>query len=103
MGIVQRVFAQIQDSIIKNVIVADDYELANMLARMTYGNDAIAVEITDIPARIGDKYYEGNFWRVNEDKTETRIEAKPSAEAELEALRAQVLYMSMLQEVNVHE
>ena len=42
--VVHQVFAHILDTKIKNVIVCDNYESANQLARSTYGHTAIGVE-----------------------------------------------------------
>lgn len=101
--VAQRVFAEIIEEVIRNVMVCEEYEMANWLARATYGQDAIAVEITDIPARIGDKYKNGCFYKVNDDGSETIINPIPSAEIQLEALKAQMLYLSMKTGVNIHE
>ena len=59
---VKQTFAIIQGETIKNDIVCDNYELANQLARDTYGEDAIAVESTQYPISIGDKYINGLFY-----------------------------------------
>lgn len=50
-----QIFAQIYDTAIKNIIVCDNYELANQLARMIYGDSASAWECTQYPVSIGDK------------------------------------------------
>jgi hypothetical protein len=94
--VVQRVFAHIANGIVKNIIVADSYELANMLARFTYGDEAIAVEVTNIPAGKGDKYYEGYFTRINEDGTETKLDPVPSAEKQISELERKMKYMMMM-------
>jgi hypothetical protein len=60
--IVNRIFAQILDNYIKNIIVCDNYELANQLARMAYGDNAVAYECTQYPVSIGDKYIDGVFY-----------------------------------------
>lgn len=101
--VAQRVFAEISMEVIRNVMVCEEYELANRLARATYGNDAFAVEITDVPARIGDKYQNGYFYRVNDEGGETRILPIPSTEIQLEELRAQMLYLGMKAGVNMYE
>ena len=68
--IVHQVFAQIFDEEIKNIIVCDDYEKANMLARGAYGNSAFAVDIAQYPCSPGDHYHDGKFWRVDENGNE---------------------------------
>lgn len=99
---VQRVFAQIQDGIIKDLKVADDFEFANWLTRATYGEDAVAVEITYTPARIGDQYRGGQFFR-EEDGEEIRIDPTPTPEQLIEQLAAKVEYLSLQQEVDLSE
>jgi len=51
--IVHQVFAQIHKGEVKNVIVCDNYELANWLARATYGSEAIAVDCLQYPCGQG--------------------------------------------------
>lgn len=101
--VAQRVFARIKDGVIKDIGVDDDYELANMIARFTYGDNAIAVEITDIPTRIGDRFHDNRFFRVNEDGIEVVINPIPSAEVQLEVLKAQMNYVGMVSGVDIDE
>lgn len=60
--IVHQVFAQINNSEIKNIIVCGNYDVANTLARSIYGPNAIAVECTQYPVSIGDKYIDNTFY-----------------------------------------
>lgn len=60
--VVHQVFAQIQGQSIKNIMVCDNYELANQLTRSIYGDDAFAVECTQYPVSIGDKFIDGTFY-----------------------------------------
>lgn len=60
--IVHQVFAQIKGEDIKNIIVCDNYELANQLSRMVYGDDAFAQECTLYPVSIGDKFMNRAFY-----------------------------------------
>jgi len=60
--IVHQVFAQIVGDTIKNIMVCDNYELANQLSRMVYGDDACAWECTQYPVSIGDKFIDGKFY-----------------------------------------
>lgn len=55
------IYAQILDKKVKNIIVCNDIEMANILARNTYGQDAIAVECTYWACAIGDKYENNKF------------------------------------------
>ncbi|MDF2586631.1 MAG: hypothetical protein K0S41_472 [Anaerocolumna sp.] len=60
--IVHQVFAQIVDTEIRNIIVADNYELANQLSRMIYGDTGSALECTQYPVSIGDKCIDRVFY-----------------------------------------
>lgn len=55
------IYAQILDKKVKNIIVCNDIEMANILARNTYGQDAIAVECTYWACAIGDTYENNKF------------------------------------------
>jgi hypothetical protein len=79
-------FSLIKDDTIQNIIVADDYEIANRLARDIYGAGAIAVDTTLYPVSIGYKYKDGIF--LKEDG-ETVINRNPSAEEEIASLKTQ--------------
>ena len=65
--VVHQVFAHILDTQIKNVIVCDNYEVANQLARSIYGQNAIAVECTQYPCGIGDFYIDNSFHYRDKD------------------------------------
>ena len=65
--VVHQVFAHILDNKIKNVIVCDNYEVANQLARSIYGQNAIAVECTQYPCGIGDFYIDNAFHYRDKD------------------------------------
>lgn len=56
-----QVYAEILDKKVKNIIVCNNYEMANILARNTYGQDAIAVECTYWACAIGDTYENNKF------------------------------------------
>lgn len=60
--IVHQVFAIIHEEIVQNIIVCDNYELANQIARGTYGEEAIAVDCLQYPCSIGGKYKDGKFY-----------------------------------------
>ena len=65
--VVDQVFAHILDNKIKNVIVCDNYEVANQLARSIDGQNAIAVECTQYPCGIGDFYIDNSFHYRDKD------------------------------------
>lgn len=68
--VVHQVFAHILDTKIKNVIVCDNYEIANQLARATYGPTAIGVECTQYRVGIGDYFIDNVFYHADPDDPE---------------------------------
>lgn len=62
--------------------------LATFDAQIIFGDDAKAVEVTNFKVMCGDKYYDGAFWRENEDGTETKLEEVPSEEERIEAVES---------------
>lgn len=94
--IVHQVFAQIFEGEVKNVIVCDNYEIANWLARASYGEEAFAVDCLQYPCGIGDKYHDGGFYRVSDGGSEIEIRPTITAEQEVQALNAQIAYLSMM-------
>ncbi|WP_349944372.1 hypothetical protein ABFV83_12870 [Lacrimispora sp. BS-2] len=93
---VHQLFAQIFEEEIKNVIVCDNYEKANWLARAAYGDKAFAVDCLQYPCEIGDKYHDGIFYHISEDGSETEIDYVPAVEQQVPTLNAQVSYLSMM-------
>lgn len=76
-------FALIYNDTVAN-IAAGDYTDCDTVAKATYGADAFAVDITYIPAQIGDSYIDGAFRRDG-----AVIEPEPSEEQAIRALMAQ--------------
>ncbi|MDO4327210.1 MAG: hypothetical protein Q4E24_14465 [bacterium] len=82
------------EQVVANIIVCDNYEIANQLAvngryriqlaRASYGNDAIAIDTTLIPVAINDVYNNGNFYRNG-----ILIPPNPTQEQEIETLKAE--------------
>lgn len=91
--IVHQIFAQIYNNEIKNIIVCDNYELANYLARATYGDTATAVDCLQYSCAIGDKFVDGQFLKVLYDESgnptgETQIiHPNPTEEQEIAILK----------------
>lgn len=94
-----QIFSQIKDETIKNIIVADNYEIANYLARDIYGDGAFAVESTQYPASIGDKYIDGVFFFKDGvtpiPRTNTAEEGALEALQKAEMLQANLDYIAM--------
>lgn len=88
--IVHQVFAQIHKEEIINIIVCDNYEMANWLTRASYGDEAFAVDCLQYPCGIGDKYHDGVFYRVDENGVETVINPVMTTDQEMESLKATV-------------
>jgi len=74
MAVAHNVYALINNGAVQNVAVGNYYD-CNVVAKHTYGSDAVAVEVTYIPVEIGDTYEGGKFYRmIQGNKTEiTRI------------------------------
>lgn len=85
--IVHQVYAQIFEGEVKNIIVCDNYELANYLARATYGDDAYAVDCLQYPCGIGDTYHGNRFWKADPDTgEETQVKYVPTQEQQVQQL-----------------
>lgn len=85
--IVNQIFAEISEGTVQNIMVCDNYEMANYISRCTYGENAFAVDSTQYGCSIGDKFHDNRFWRVNEDGTETEIPYTPTVEEEAAILK----------------
>lgn len=48
-----------------NIVVCDNYQVANDGAKGMYGNDAFAIENTRWSCSIGDKYIDGVFYKAD--------------------------------------
>ncbi|WP_333648352.1 hypothetical protein [Lacrimispora sp.] len=99
--IVHQVFAQIYNEEIKNIIVCNDYEMANWLTRASYGDEAFAVDCLQYPCGIGDKYCDGIFYRIGEDGKETIINYVPTAEEQVKIVDSQISHLSKITGIGV--
>ena len=87
--IVHQVYAQIFDNTVQNIIVCDNYEMANHLARCAYGDTAFSVDCLQYPCQIGDKYIEGVFYYIDpEIGIQTEIKNIPTQEQQVQQLQA---------------
>ena len=82
------IYAQIHDNIVQNVIVCDNYEFANRLSRISYGDDAFAIDAAQWPVQNGDIYRDGLFYRVVDD-VEAAINPIPTDEQEIARLKVE--------------
>lgn len=100
-----QIFSQIKEKTIKNIIVADNYEIANQLARDIYGEGAIAVDSTQYPVSIGDIYKDGMFYFKDGvtpvPRNKTGEEEAREAKAIAEQIQANVDYIAMASNVEL--
>ena len=80
--IAHEVFAMIYDKTIQNVVVGH-YEETNRVARCVYGDDAFAVDCTQYPCEIGDRYINGVFYKSD---GVTQIDRLPTDRDEIQQL-----------------
>lgn len=86
---VHEVYAQIWEGKVQNIIVCDNYEMANYLSRMSYGEDSFAVECSRYACTLGD-LYDGAFWRKDpETGEESEVRYIPTSEEQVAALEAE--------------
>lgn len=85
-----QIFSLINNNKIQNTIVCDNYETANQIARITYGDDAIAVDTTLYPVSIGDDYIDGTFYRDGEIINRNLTEEERIAELNEQLTAAQL-------------
>lgn len=83
-----QVFAIITNEKIENIMVCDNYELANQIARDVYGQEAFAVDCRQYPCGIGDGYFDGAFYHRDSNAV---IERLPNEKEEIETLKAENL------------
>lgn len=73
---------------VENIIVADNYEVANQLARNLYGASAYAVDTTLCPVGIGDKHIDGVFYRYDKSTgADVEIPYNPTEAQEIAMLK----------------
>jgi hypothetical protein len=82
----KQTFAYINDGVVQNDVVCDNYETANQLARLQYGDTAIAVDTTQYPIYIGCKYVNGVFY---EEDGVTVINRNPTESEAIDALQTE--------------
>ena len=80
-----QIFSLINEDKIKNTIACDNYEVANQIAKITYGDNAFAVDTTLYPVNIGDDYINALFYRDGE-----LIERNPTEEERIIELNNQL-------------
>lgn len=88
--IVHEVFAQIFEGEVKNIMVCENYPMADHLAKCVYGSEAYAVDCLQYRCMIGDLYHDGSFWRIDEETGEEfRLEYVSTQEQQVQQLVAE--------------
>lgn len=80
---------------VQNLIVCDNYEVANQIAREYYGDTAIALDTTQYPLRIGDLYQDGGFFWA---ETGEEIPRNPTEAEKIAQLQAENISLKVQQE-----
>ncbi len=88
------VFALIANDEVKHVIVGEFYD-CNEIARLQYGQNAFAVEVTQIPTQAGDLFENGIFYRMV-DGVKQIINPIPTAEQQCADLEEKVSELNEL-------
>lgn len=78
-------FAFIVDGEVKDIVVCNDYNVANQIAQNIYGSGAIATDVTHYTVDIGDTYTNNKFFRG-----EREIHPLPTVEDKLNGLGGSV-------------
>lgn len=89
-------FALIYENEVKNIFDCDSYELANQLARASYGNKAFAVETTRYASRIGDKYENGIFYHTLENGSLEEAMYIPTEKDNIEVLQSKIIESQLI-------
>lgn len=90
------IYAIIFENVVKNVIICDDYTLANALARASFGDNAFAVESSRYAVGIGDLYENGIFYRILEDGSKIPVRYIPTERELFEELNDKVVEIQSL-------
>lgn len=78
MAVAHNVYALVNNGVVQNLAVGNYYD-CSVVAHNTYGNEAVAIEVTQYPVEIGDTYEGEKFYRVIQG-TKTEIERIPTEE-----------------------
>lgn len=85
--LVHQIYAIIKNNVIDNIIVCENYTVANDLAKMI-DKESFAVDVTYYPVRIGDKYVEGLFRDKNNNEI---INAMPTEKESINIIKEENL------------
>lgn len=88
--IIESKFALIYENEVKNVFICENYELANVLARASFGDEAFAIDTTYHACSIGDIYERGVFYNKLSDGTLKESPKIPSPEEKISELQVKL-------------
>lgn len=80
MAVVTYKYAMILRDNVENIAIFENYEDANNITKIVYGDDAFAVDITEWPVGPGYKYINDTFY---EPDGETLISPIPSPQTQI--------------------
>ncbi|WP_313072953.1 hypothetical protein [Lacrimispora sp.] len=89
-------FALIYENKVMNVFICENYELANQLARASYGDNAFAIETTRYASEIGDKYENGIFYHKLEDGSFKEAMYIPTEKDNIDELRSKLIQSQLV-------
>lgn len=87
MAVVAYKYAMILGENVENTALFEDYEAANNITKIVYGEEAIAVEIEQWPVAPGYKYKDSMFY---EPDGETPVEKLPDQSERVKELESLV-------------
>lgn len=83
-------YALIYENEIKNIFICENYELANVLARASFGDNAFSIEVSRYIVGIGDKYENGIFYHTLDNGDIKEAEYIPTNDEEIKQLKYQI-------------
>ena len=92
--IVHQTYALIHNNEVLNIIVSEDYEMANFIARATYGSSSFAVDCLQYHCCIGDSYIDGTFYHTKENGENTPVEYVPTEAQAIVMLTSEMTVMN---------
>ena len=82
-------YAFVLNGTVQNIAVfaMGGYTDACVMAREVYGENCLAVNVSQIPTAIGDLYHDKTFWRVDAEGKETEVPRIPTEEESVSTLQ----------------
>ena len=84
MAVISYKYAMILGENVENIALFENYDDANNITKIVYGEDAFAVDMEEWPVAPGYKYINGAFY---EPDGETLVDSIPKAEKQVEELK----------------